>query len=247
MPGTPTRRERLRAATIDEIQAVARHLLATEGTAGITLRAIGREMGITAPAIYRYYPSLDDLLVSLCALFYDECREHIEAAVSASDTDSVGRMFTACRAFRTWCTTHPAEFTMMFGSTLGGGQPVAMPKPDAPNEHHERVQQAGQRFAEVFMRLFVAMWQDQVLRVPADDEVPPSLRQQLHTYLAEQRIPLPVGAMQAFTSSWIRLYGMVALDVFGHLHFCLTDSDPMFDTELAAIGRDLGVALPNRA
>ena len=46
-----SRRERVRQATVEEIKAVARAQMAAEGTAGVTLRAIAREMGMTAPAL----------------------------------------------------------------------------------------------------------------------------------------------------------------------------------------------------
>ena len=57
----PSRRERVRAATVDEIKAVALRLLVEEGPEAMTLRAIAREMGMTAPGLYRYFPSHEDL------------------------------------------------------------------------------------------------------------------------------------------------------------------------------------------
>ena len=50
-----TRRERLRAETEREIRQAARALLVERGRDAVTLRAIARELGITAPALYRYY------------------------------------------------------------------------------------------------------------------------------------------------------------------------------------------------
>lgn len=53
----PTRRERLRTATLAEIKEGARRLLVTGGVDAVSLRAIARDMGMTAPAIYRYFPA----------------------------------------------------------------------------------------------------------------------------------------------------------------------------------------------
>ena len=240
MSVAPTRRERLRAATIDEIHSVARGLLVREGPAGVTLRAIGREMGMTAPALYRYYPSLDDLMLGLITTFYDECRLHLETVLETMpDAESAERMFTACREFRSWSNAHPAEFTLMFASTAGGKKGGA-----DHEEPDEAAHAAGMRFAGIFIRLFVEMSNHQELRVPADEAVEPTLRAEFASFLAEHQIPLSAGAMQAFMSAWIRLYGMVALDVFGHLHFCISNGDSMFESELSAIGRELGVRLP---
>ena len=58
----PSRRDRLRAATIEEIIATARRLLVTSGPEAVSLRAIAREMGMTAPGLYRYFDSHEELL-----------------------------------------------------------------------------------------------------------------------------------------------------------------------------------------
>ncbi|MDP9427775.1 MAG: WHG domain-containing protein [Actinomycetota bacterium] len=42
-------------------------------------------------------------------------------------------------------------------------------------------------------------------------------------------------------SCWIRLYGMVCLEVFGHLRFALADAAPMFEAEMRAIAEQLGI------
>ena len=58
----PPRRDRMRAATMEEITATARRLLVEQGPEAASLRAIAREMGMTAPGLYRYYSSRDVLL-----------------------------------------------------------------------------------------------------------------------------------------------------------------------------------------
>ena len=48
--------------------------------------------------------------------------------------------------------------------------------------------------------------------------------------------------MHVFLSCWIRLYGLVCMEVFGHLRFALDDAEPMFEAELRSLGGILGVA-----
>src|SRR2546429_9816916 len=55
----PTRRERHRNATLKEIKQVARRLVVDSGPTAISLRAIARELGMSAAALYRYFPSLE--------------------------------------------------------------------------------------------------------------------------------------------------------------------------------------------
>ena len=56
------RRDRVRAETTGEIKQTARQILVEQGPEAVTLRAIAREMGMTAPALYRYFGSHEDLI-----------------------------------------------------------------------------------------------------------------------------------------------------------------------------------------
>ena len=62
---TLSRRDRVRAATVQEIKRTARRVLVDSGADGLSLRAIARDMGMTAPALYRYFPSREELIVAL--------------------------------------------------------------------------------------------------------------------------------------------------------------------------------------
>jgi AcrR family transcriptional regulator len=239
-----TRRERVRAATVEEIKQTARTLLVNDGPTGVTLRAIGRQMGLTAAALYRYFPNLESLVNALCADLYDDLTRHLERARDAVDSTEPGdRLIALCRAFRRWSLDHPTEFTVMFGSPL-----PALAGPQPPGHDPEHVNQpahrAGMRFAAVFGTLFAELWTRAPFPVPAPDEIPPALRVQLEAYIGRAGVDLPAGAAQVFLSSWIRLYGMVALEVYGHLHFALDDVEPMFEGELAQWGRQLGLCVP---
>ena len=82
------RRDRNRVDTDQSIRTVARTLLVSRGRQGVTLRAIAREMGITAPALYRYYDSFEDLIRHVCTdICADLTAEFGEGAI-------VGRVVT---------------------------------------------------------------------------------------------------------------------------------------------------------
>jgi AcrR family transcriptional regulator len=244
-----SRRERVRAATVDEIKAVALRLLVEEGQEAATLRAIAREMGMTAPGLYRYFPSHEDLHKALVADTYDRI-----AAVLAQARDAAGaqaaeprmagkplavvQLVCVAKAFRDWAATHPQEFRLVFGS----------PVPALSNDAEDPALAAGNRFGAVFVEIFVRLWAEQPFPVDPDDSLPESLAAQLREYRAtlvdlfgEQAAVLPLGALDVYLRAWVQLYGLVAMDVFNHLHFCLSDAGPFFETSLAAIGRTLGV------
>jgi hypothetical protein len=52
--------------------------------------------------------------------------------------------------------------------------------------------------------------------------------------------------MSVFLSCWIRLYGMVCMEIFGHLRFALQDPEPMFEAELRSLAEILGIAAEYR-
>src|SRR5258708_39623608 len=86
-------RDRVRAATTQEIKQTARRLLVSQGSEAVSLRAIARDMGMTAPALYRYFDSHEELIKHVVADIFTELavelREKIdEASVPIRDIDS---------------------------------------------------------------------------------------------------------------------------------------------------------------
>jgi AcrR family transcriptional regulator len=233
----PSRRDRLRAETLREIRATARRVLVEQGVEGLALRAIAREMGLSAPALYRYYASREDLLEHVVVDLYDELVAALEAARDAAVPAEPGpQLVAASRGFRSWATTHPAEFGLLFGSPAERiGSPAALEKSEAVHE-------AGHRFGGFFGELIARLFLERGFPIPADDEIDPALQEQLRTWCSTLPVELPLGVMQVFLSCWIRLYGMVCMEVFGHLRFALDDAEPLFEAELGQLSRVLGFA-----
>ena len=105
------RRERLRREMIDEIIGAARLLLEKDGASAISVRAIARQVGVTAPAIYRYYPSLDALMNALRESVISELCAAVESARYQSDGPAAaGGQNSMAGQFRGWALDHPASF-----------------------------------------------------------------------------------------------------------------------------------------
>ena len=128
-----SRRDRVRADTVREIKETARQVLVKHGVDGLALRAVAREMGMTAPALYRYFDSREDLVENVVADLYDELTAVLEAARDDARPPTPPTQLLACsRAFRRWATTHHAEFGLLFGSageissSAGMGKPRSM-------------------------------------------------------------------------------------------------------------------------
>ncbi|WP_433721489.1 TetR/AcrR family transcriptional regulator [Actinoplanes sp. CA-051413] len=210
---TPGRRERLRAETVTEIKHAARRLLVAGGPSAISLRAIARDLGMTAPALYRYFASLDALILAIVTDLFEDLRAAVaDAALAHSDEEPLVRVGHMARAFRRWSLDRPAEFALMFGSPIND---------------------AGARFGETFFTVLGEHYARHPFGGEAPDLPDPALRELFKPYLDTfgDRFPLPV--IYLFVAAWTRLYGIVAMEVFGHLRWAMTDVEPLFEVELA--------------
>jgi AcrR family transcriptional regulator len=233
-----SRRDRVRAETFREIKQAARQVLVDQGVDGLALRAVAREMGLTAPALYRYFDSREDLVEHVVADLYGELTDVLESARDAARPATPGvQLLETSRAFRAWATTHRAEFGLLFGNAA---ERVLDPT-DLHGYGDRPAQLAGQRFGGVFAELVARVYMERGFPVPAEDELDPALKEQLRTWCAALAVSLPLGVLSVFLSCWIRLYGMVCMEVFGHLRFALDDAQPMFEAELRSLGDMLGV------
>lgn len=234
-----SRREMQRMATELEIKAVARKQLSVDGVQHVTLRGIARDMGMTAPALYRYFPSLDDLVASMCEDFFEEVTEAISQAI-AQASDSPGHaMHAAIRTFRDWAISHKGEFTLMFREgevqlAAGTGQCTG-----------------SQKFAAVFFDLYIRMWHAQSFAVPDLTEASAATCARMADFAAQFVPPagasdgagadLPPGALFVFARTWVRLYGVITMEVFGQLTFLFDDVTPYFESELEDAATAVGV------
>jgi AcrR family transcriptional regulator len=247
MVQAPSRRDRLRAATTQEIIQTARRLLVTQGPEGASLRAIAREMGMTAPALYRYFDSHEELLRHVVASIFTDLADYVRGAIHSAADDApadissdevMGLKLTAgCRAFRAWTLEHVPEFSLVFGSPLPGLEVLH-------EIHADPTVDCGYQFGQIFLDLFGDLYRRYPFPIPADADIQPSLRNQLARYRDMVGSDLPLGALQTFLRCWVRLYGAVSLEAFGHLKFALDDPLPMFELMLADLASMLGLRYP---
>lgn len=115
--GEPTRRERLRQATYDEIVGTARDALAKGEP--ISLRAVAAEMGMAPSALYRYVDSLDDLQRLVGNRVYDELLAQVHTAAQRCG-DPQAQIIAGLCAFRAWALTHRPESHLVFATGSSG-------------------------------------------------------------------------------------------------------------------------------
>lgn len=206
-----TRRERLRRSTLHEIADAARRQLREVGAQGLTLSAVARDLGMTAPALYRYVDGVDGLLTLLIAQGYEDLVDHLQRARLAHPADDHGGRFAAvARALRAWAVADVAQYGLIFGTPLPG---YSAPE-DGPTTRLAR------RASDELWQVLVDAQEAGQLGEPALRSVVPAARPVLARKAEGLAGRLPEAVQAAGWAALALLLGAVAIDVFGHMPPC---------------------------
>ena len=212
-------RARVRSEMHQEIKEVARRRLAAEG-ANLSLRAVARDMGIVASALYRYFPSRDALLTALIIDAYEglgTAAADAEAAVPREDLR--GRWLAVCGAVRSWALAHPAEYGLLYGNPVPG---YAAPQETvAP--------------AATVVLLLAAIAGEAPGEVPAGSPLPEPVRADLRRLIEEQPGELSEERLDRVCVAWTHLFGQVNFEVFGRLDDLVQARAEYFEHHMALL------------
>ncbi len=227
-----TARERVRVELTNEIMDVARRHLALEGSAALSLRAVARDVGMVSSAIYRYFPSRDDLLTALII----DASTSIGAAASAAEasvrrSDFSGRWLATCRAARSWALEQPQQYALIFGSPVPGYQ--------APRDTVDPA-------AVIPVLLITIIDEAQAAGLtapPSNRTIPRPVRSDLRGLREAAGVPsLDDHVLARAVMAWTQLIGSISFELFGHLHNVIFDDAAYFDFQMRGIALDLGLA-----
>src|SRR6266540_3123981 len=116
----PTRKKQIKNLQ-EVIKETAWKQIAEFGAPALSLRAIARELKITAPAIYNYFPDRDALVTALIIdAFTSFGDSQLEARDSVPEEDQVGRFRAIGIAYRNWAHTYPQRYQLIFGTPIPG-------------------------------------------------------------------------------------------------------------------------------
>ena len=232
---TQSRRARLRVQTAQEIKTTALDLMAKGGPDTITLRAIAREMGMTANAIYGYYATRDELVTTLIADLYTS---FVDGAEAARDTrpakDAAGRILAWAEAFRQWALANPAGFRLVYGDPVPGYQ--------APPEG--AAAEAEQRACMGLTGLVAGAWPSAEKTQTHEEYQWSDFDPGLVATIRDQFPDLPPAAVALALRVWGRLHGLVSLEIYGHLRNQTVEPGKVYRSEICDLIRSLGLTPP---
>ncbi|MET7294767.1 TetR/AcrR family transcriptional regulator [Streptomyces griseoloalbus] len=203
-----TPRERYRSQVRAEIKERAWEQIAASGAPGLSLNAIAKQMGMSGPALYRYFAGRDDLITELIRDAYRSLADAVRAAAAApgADLDGLGR------ALRAWALDDPQRYFLVYGTPVPGYH--------APDD------------VTTIAREIMAALLD-AARLTEDRAGSPGLE----AHLAQHRQwagdhPADPAALRRALSFWTRLHGVLSLELAGHFTGMGFDPAVLYGAEL---------------
>ncbi|MCL3992066.1 TetR/AcrR family transcriptional regulator [Streptomyces lavenduligriseus] len=214
--GKETPRERYRAQLRAEIKERAWEQIAVAGAPGLSLNAIAKQMGMSGPALYRYFAGRDELITELIRDAYRSLADTIRtAATSGADPAGLGR------ALRVWALADPQRYFLVYGTPVPGYH--------APDDITAIA-------SEIMDALLDAVQ-------PTAGSAPPAAEAaRLESHLAEHREwagdhPASPAALRRALHFWTRLHGILSLELAGHFTGMGFDPAELYENELRHLTR----------
>jgi AcrR family transcriptional regulator len=228
------RNEEIFEETKEAIKTVARRHMAEQSTASIGLRPIARDLDMTAPALYRYFPSLDDLITALILdAFNSNADTMAEAEAQYPINAYAERLFAALIAYRDWAFAHPVDFQLIYGNPIPGYK--------APGE---LTVPAATRIFLVIGGILDAAYRAGLLKpLDAYRALPLSINEHMQLVIEQMSYPTEPVVVYITTVGWTRIHGMVWLEMFGHTPPVVGDPTEFYRFEVLELMRSMGLEL----
>jgi AcrR family transcriptional regulator len=214
-PITP--RQRFRAQIREEIKQAALRQLANSGPAGVSVNAIGKELGVSGPALYRYFKSRYELLTELVIDAYNDLAATLQAAINQTPNRAPRRRFEAlARAYRAWAVAQPHRYRLLYGPPLPGY-----------DAHAERLISASKASMDLLVKALP--------NHPSASRPPGALAGQLSEWADKRGVQVDAANALRAILTWSRLHGFVSLEIAGNYASMGIDPDQLFETELRGL------------
>ena len=229
------RRKRLHEATRDEIKEAAWQQIAKDGAAALSLRAISKQLDLTSPALYHYYPNRDALVNDLVAEAFNLLASSVEQARDSLPPNEHAKRFLAIgNAYRNWANAYPQRYVLIFGAPIPNYQPSM-----------DSIQPAANRALGVLVNVIGEAWQAGKIHLPPYyQELPPNLRTQLAMSKRKAGLDYPVQVLYLALIAWCRIHGIVSLELRQQFP-PMADAAEIFQLEAKAFLMQIGISEPN--
>jgi AcrR family transcriptional regulator len=206
----PTSRERYRAQVRAEIKQHAWEQIATAGVPALSLNAIAKQLGMSGPALYRYFASRDELITALIRDAYRSIADAVRAAY-----DDGADLAGLAHVIRDWARGDPQRYFLIYGTPVPGYH--------APDDT-----------TAISFEVMAVLIEACGALGEGGPETPFDTHLDGHRAWAGGH-PAPPAVLHRALSFWTRLHGVLSLELAGHFAGMRFDPDPLLDEEIAGL------------
>lgn len=224
-------RGRFRAQVRDEVKAAALAQLEQGGPQAVSVNAIARQLGVSGPALYRYFSGREELVTALVVDAYTDLAATVSTAATggAAAAPAGGapgdRVRAVARAYRRWALDQPHRYRLLFTPPLPG-----------VDAHAPALVEAAQASMAVLLDVLTPL----APRLPAPGSA--ELARQLERVAGGSGDATDPGVALAAVRLWSRLHGLVGLELGGNTSSMGLDVGLLLDVEVAALFDAQGTA-----
>lgn len=218
----PGPRDRFRAQVRQEVKTAALRQLAEGGPEALSLNAIAKQVGMTGPALYRYFANRDSLLTELVIDAYGDLANTLARAADDTAKDATARLTAVTQAYRTWALAEPHRYRLLFRAPLPGY--------DAQSTS---LVEASQPIMTVALDVVSAL-------TKPDTAIPEGSAAQFREWMKRHGIEDITAAIAARTTIlWARLHGLASLEIEGNFSSMGIDPTPLYEAEVQDLARQI--------
>lgn len=211
----PGPRDRFRAQVREEVKAAALRQLADGGPEALSLNAVAKQLGMTGPALYRYFASRDTLLTALVLDAYEALAATLARAAAGAEGDAAKRLGAVAGAYRDWGRSEPHRYRLLFRAPFAGY-----------DTHAADLVEAAQRSMRVVLNVANAL-------AAPDAPTPGGEDGRFQEWTRRHGVDdVPPAVIARTTMLWAHLHGLVSLEIEGNFASMDVDPGPLYEEEV---------------
>ncbi|MFF4099290.1 TetR/AcrR family transcriptional regulator [Streptomyces sp. NPDC001903] len=213
---TETPRERYRQQVREEVKEKAWQQIAGSGASALSLNAIAKQMGMSGPALYRYFANRDELITELVR---DAYRSLADAFAAAGDggADRPG-LAALAQVLRRWALEDPHRYFLVYGTPVPG--------------YH-----APQDTTAITAEMMSVLLDACVAAEPGEGDGDFEQHLAGHREWAGGHPDAPPSALRLALAFWSRLHGVLSLELAGHFTGMGLDPARLYAAEVDSLTR----------
>ncbi len=224
---TKTPRERYRQQVREEVKEKAWQQIAGSGASALSLNAIAKQMGMSGPALYRYFANRDELITELIRDAYRSLADAFIAAEAEAEAEAEGGgagggagAAGLARVLRRWALEDPHRYFLIYGTPVPGYH--------APQD----ITAISQELMAVLLEACAA-----AVPPPTRGAEPDPFDGHLadHREWAASHPAAPPSVLRLALAFWSRLHGVLSLELAGHFTGMGLDPALLFEAEVDRI------------